>query len=164
MQHLRPLMKGIWNRSASTTLLLGVLFALAFLFNFFWEAFHSVYLYKHHNFMALRYFRMLVYVSSIDALFIGIDYIGVATIFRDLRWVRRSWGPAYVVFVVIGVLTAAAVEIRAVYFLHRWQYGPEMPTIFGIGVSPLVQLGLTGLISAWLVGALFFRRGFFQED
>jgi len=31
--------------------------------------------------------------------------------------------------------------------LGRWKYAAAVPTLFGIGISPLAQLALTGIIS-----------------
>ncbi len=164
MGSLHPPKMPLLVYSAKAILLMGSMFAFAFLLNFFWEAFHSVYLYEHHNFKALRYFRMLVYVALIDALFLMLDYLGVGLLLKDLHWVRiRRFAP-YLLFAAIGLITAYGIEMRAVYFLHRWRYSPAMPLLLGVGVSPLVQLSITGLISAALTHALFYRSGFFSKD
>jgi len=52
--------------------------------------------------------------------------------------------------VVFGVIAAIWIEYRAVFLLDRWGYVAAMPTIFGVGFTPLVQLALTGLVSLWV--------------
>jgi len=52
--------------------------------------------------------------------------------------------------VITGLMLAAAIEYRKVVVLKAWSYTPLMLTIFGIGISPLLQLSITGLVSFWL--------------
>lgn len=49
-----------------------------------------------------------------------------------------------------GVVPAAIIEYRKVFVFKEWSYTPLMPTLFGIGLSPLVQLSVTGLAAFWL--------------
>ena len=43
------------------------------------------------------------------------------------------------VILLIGILVSGIIEYRAVYVLKEWRYGPNMPIILGIGLSPLVH-------------------------
>jgi hypothetical protein len=63
------------------------------------------------------------------------------------------------VVLLTGILVSGLVEYRAVYVLKEWQYGPNMPIILGIGLSPLVQISVTGLLALWLTGRLLYRCG-----
>lgn len=66
------------------------------------------------------------------------------------RW-RRAFWPA---FVVALVAAAAFIELRALA-QGRWSYAGSMPTVLTIGLSPLVQLALTGMLAvliAWRGG------------
>jgi len=80
-----------------------------------------------------------------DALFIG-----AATLLGVLA--RRLWpGGFWPVFLLVLVATAAVIELRALA-AGRWAYAEAMPTVFTVGLSPLVQLGLTGAVAvlvAW---------------
>jgi len=80
-----------------------------------------------------------------DALFIGAAaLLGVLA--------RRLWpGGFWPVFLLVLVATAAVIELRALA-AGRWAYAEAMPTVFTVGLSPLVQLGLTGAVAvlvAW---------------
>lgn len=55
----------------------------------------------------------------------------------------------YFLITTIGV--AAWIEIKGVYILHEWSYLPAMPTVFGLGVSPILQLAITGATAFWLL-------------
>ena len=64
---------------------------------------------------------------------------------------RRAFWPA---FLLALVATAAFIEVRALSE-GRWSYAESMPTVFTVGLSPLVQLALTGTLAvliAWRAG------------
>ncbi len=79
--------------------------------------------------------------------------IAVAALFAVLiaaLW-RRAFWPA---FLVALLATAAFIELRALD-QGRWSYAESMPTVFTMGLSPLVQLALTGTLAvliAWRAG------------
>lgn len=64
---------------------------------------------------------------------------------------RRAFWPAFLLSL---VATAAFIELRALS-QGRWSYAESMPTVFTIGLSPLIQLPLTGTLAvliAWRAG------------
>jgi len=64
------------------------------------------------------------------------------------RLARRAFWP---VFLLALLATAAFIELRALA-QGRWSYAEAMPTVFTMGLSPLVQLALTGTLAvliAW---------------
>jgi len=135
------------------------LFGFSFLLNFLWEALHAVYLYQHHNFDAATYVPMLLYVSSVDSLMILGLYLSVSLIWRDFIWIKSFQKKTVVVFLSLGVAVAFIIEYRAVFYTHRWLYKEAMPTIFGVGLSPLVQLSVTGILAVWLTKEILYGKG-----
>ncbi len=79
--------------------------------------------------------------------------IAAAALFAVLiagLWRRAFWP----VFLLALLATAAFIELRALA-QGRWSYAESMPTVFTMGLSPLVQLALTGMVAvliAWRVG------------
>lgn len=128
---------------------LALIFLFSYLTNFSWEAFHAVYLYAAHNVPADVYVPMLHYVSTID---------GGERFYGSFLWITAIKGKAGTTFFLLGLVIAVIIEYRAVYIYERWSYNPKMPTIFGIGVSPLLQLSITGLFSLWIVGRLIIHK------
>ncbi|MEK7068068.1 MAG: hypothetical protein AAB956_03660 [Patescibacteria group bacterium] len=123
---------------------------MAFVSNFIWESWHASYLYASHTFN-LSFWPLMAYAASVDTLLLlGIFFSGVL-IWRNFWWFRRDAlsGRLYVIFA--GIIVAAIIEYKAVYIFHQWIYSPMMPTIFGLGLSPLLQLALTGLLSKSVV-------------
>ncbi len=127
----------------------ALIFLFSYLMNFSWEAFHAVYLYAEHNVPAEVYVPMLHYVSTMD---------GGERFYGSFLWITTMGRKAGITFFFLGLVIAAIIEYRAVYIYERWSYNPKMPTILGIGISPLIQLSITGLISLWIVVRLISRK------
>lgn len=138
-------------------------FVFSFFLNFLWEALHAVYLYQRHDFDASNYVPMLLYVSSVDSLIILCLYIGVSIIRMNLFWIKTFTKREMSVFAGIGILVAAGIEILSVFYYQRWAYKELMPTVFDIGISPLIQLSITGLISVWLTRKVLYEKGLFRN-
>lgn len=143
--------------------ILFFIFDFSFLFNFFWEALHAVYLYQRHDFGASNYVPMLLYVSSIDCLIVSGLYLGVSVMWLNLFWIKDFMKKQLLVFTFIGVALAAIIEHLSVFHFHRWAYREIMPAVFGIGISPLFQLSITGLIAVWLTRELLYGKGLFRN-
>lgn len=58
-----------------------------------------------------------------------------------------------------GHLLAAVIEYSKVFVTRTWTYNRLMPTIFGLGLSPLLQLSSTGLLALWLSGRVLYEGG-----
>jgi len=135
---------------------LAVIAVVSFLLNYVWETVHEAFLYKEHSFRAEKYIVMMLYVSTVDASVILGVYLGVAALWKDILWLRAmKWQQVFTVCFA-GMAIAAFIEYRSVLVLKEWSYSPLMPTIFGIGVSPLLQLSVTGLLTFWLTRILLF--------
>jgi hypothetical protein len=141
---------------------LSITFGFSFLLNFFWEALHAVFLYKSHDFEASNYIPMLLYVSLVDGLIISGLYLGVGLIWWNLFWIKNFTLMRVLAFSFGGFGVAAIIEYLALFHEQRWAYKVEMPTILGIGISPLIQLSITGLIAVWLTRELLYGKGLFQ--
>lgn len=146
----------------------SVVLATTFLFscgaNFVWESLHAAFLYEDHDFNAKKYVRMVTYVSSIDSLLIAGIYFLIATAWRDLFWLREMSGRQKSAVVIVGMMIAVVIEYRKVFVLKIWEYNQFMPTLFGFGVSPLLQLSITGMLTFWLTRRLLYRKGIYFKE
>lgn len=115
-------------------MILQLLF-IAFALNLVYELCHSV-LYKTCLEMPLKeYVPLMLKASAIDAAWIGTIYL-IA-------------GQNIVLFSVIAIAWAWAWEFFSLK-LGRWEYSVQMPRIFGVGLTPLLQLFITGTASLFL--------------
>ena len=126
--------------------------------NFIWESLHGVFLYEDHDFNAMKYVPMVSYVSFIDGFLILGIYLFVAALWRDAAWIQEMIGKQICTVLIAELLLAAAIEYRKVIVTKAWSYNRHMPTFFGIGLSPLLQLSMTGLWSFWLSGRVPYQR------
>ncbi|MBZ0157045.1 MAG: hypothetical protein K8I29_12645 [Alphaproteobacteria bacterium] len=97
---------------------------------------------------------MVSYVSAVDSALILVIYCIVSCLWRNIFWIRKMSGKQVFTAFMAGVLIAAIIEFRQALVLNVWSYTPLMPTIGGIGISPLFQLGTTGLLAFWLTRRL----------
>lgn len=144
-------------------IVLVVTFVFSFILNFLWESFHAVYLYEKHDIEASLYIPMLVYVSTVDSLIIIGLYMAAGIVWRKILWIKEFTLYQWLLFAASGMLIAGLIEYRAVYLTHRWAYRLDMPTLFGLGLSPLIQLSLTGLLSIWLVKEILYGKGLLRK-
>ena len=104
---------------------------------------------------------MLLYVSSVDSLIVIGLYIGIGAMWMNLFWIKIFMKRQLFVFAGIGALIATIIEILSLFYYHSWVYKKLMPTVFGIGLSPLVQLSITGLLAVWLTRELLYGKGLY---
>jgi len=139
------------------------IFIFSFLINFFWESIHSAFLYSCCNYLADKYVPIMLYASSIDGLLILLMYSFISFLQKDILWLKKLSNQMLYVFFLSGIIIASIIEYDAIFLRQKWVYSELMPTIFGLGLSPLLQLSLTGLLVIWLVHRLFYRKGFYTS-
>ena len=140
------------NNSFRPFFLLCSLFIVAFLLNFFWESLHALFLYTCCTSLLAFDFVKLIFIASLgDGMYIVLMYLLVALFFKSLYWIFNLKKNNLFIFSLLGILLAIFIEIKGVYFLEKWSYSSLMPTLFGLGLSPLIELTLTGLLTLFVV-------------
>jgi len=69
---------------------------------------------------------------------------GVALLaLRLLQWCRRLASGIALYLTAVGIATAVGVIVERIGFdLGIWRYGPQMPTLIGVGLLPILQLAI----------------------
>ena len=122
---------------------LTFIFVFSFALNFLWENLQFL-LYASNNIGINNYFLLMLYASFVDAVIVLAIFLFLSLINKSINWklnVRNI-----LLFSIILIVISALIEINALK-TGRWTYSSLMPTVFGIGLSPLIQLAVTGLIS-----------------
>lgn len=116
------------------------IFGVSLALNLAWEHLHAP-LYAGYQGGSITEFILLraslgdaVIITLGALLFLYVPYV------KNRRWL--VWP--------LGLGMAAAIELFALH-TGRWAYGPYMPLVFGIGLTPLLQLAATGWMTLWLV-------------
>ena len=135
-----------------------VVLVLAFLLNFVWESVHAVLFYEAHATFAASFFtRMVLYASFIDALLIFGIFCAGCFLFKGDCWLEHYGSKEFMFTAVVGIIIAAIIEIKAI-FLEQWQYTALMPTFLGVGLSPVLQLAITGALSMFITSKFFYSK------
>ncbi len=86
-----------------------------------------------------RVVRYVAHCVAGDVLIAAIVFLVAAFAFRDLDWpVHRPWR-AGALAIALGLGFTAWSEWYNVYVLGAWAYRAAMPTLAGIGLTPLLQ-------------------------
>lgn len=88
----------------------------------------------------------LITASFSDVFWVFIIFFFVFLINRGMEWIKNPTKKDYFLIVVFGLVIAILIETINLN-LGRWAYKDLMPTLFGIGISPLLQLATTGVLS-----------------
>ena len=95
----------------------------------------------------------LIWAGFVDLVLVSFIF-GTNSFFRgSLDWIKKPKIGDYFVIVVLGMLIAIFIEVYSISN-GRWVYTDSMPVVFGIGLSPLIQLFTTGIFSLWIFGAV----------
>jgi hypothetical protein len=139
--------------SAVTTI-----FIISLVLNYMWESLHEAFFYEVFKCDAELYILMILKAASIDACIILGIYLGVAVLWRNTLWFLSMKKSQVCTVLTAGIIIATIIEYRGALVLKEWSYVPAMPTIFGIGLTPLIQLSVTGLLSLWLAKRFLYQR------
>ena len=95
----------------------------------------------------------LILASFTDTLIILGIFLIISTKNKNTSWIKKPKKIDYFLITILGLITSTMIEIINLN-LGRWDYTKLMPTIFGIGISPLIQLVATAIISLVLIRIL----------
>lgn len=96
----------------------------------------------------------LIIASFTDVILVGIIFVVNSLIRGSFVWMEKVHLRDLLFIVFVGVIFAALIERHALN-TGRWAYTSSMPLIYGIGVSPLIQLFSSALLSLIFVNILF---------
>ena len=80
----------------------------------------------------------LIIASFTDVLLIFFIFAIVSLYRKNLTWIEKPKKLDYGIIVFLGILIASSIEVYSTTN-NRWAYTDAMPTILGIGLSPLLQ-------------------------
>lgn len=120
---------------------------VALLLNIIWEFSHFQ-LYNDLSGISKNFH--LIQASFIDALIILIIFTLISIKNKTINWINKPSKLDYIIIIILGLIVAISIETWALS-IGRWTYKNIMPTIFNIGISPLIQIFTTALISLYII-------------
>ena len=116
---------------------------IALILNIIWEFLHN---FLYVDLSGIPKYSHLIIAFFADMLIIFGIFAIVSLKNKNLNWIKNPSKFDYLMVVFLGLIIAIFIEMINLN-LGRWEYTAAMPTLFGIGISPLIQLALTGIIS-----------------
>jgi hypothetical protein len=124
------------------------IFFFSFLLNVVWELGHSLLYTTCHKCTIIEYRNLMLGQSLKDGFWIIIFYGFTVIIFNNLNILNNPW--QLFAFVVLGLLFSF-IDEKVSLKLKRWEYTKAMPTLFGAGLTPLLEIAVTGIIAFYIV-------------
>ena len=116
----------------------------ALILNLIWEFSHYSLYYDYSSIIGIPH---LFLAGFGDLFLIGFIFFIISAKRNSIKWVKKPVISDYGFLMVAGFLISIIIEIINIKFLGRWAYKPQMPVIFGIGLSPMLQLTITSIMS-----------------
>lgn len=91
---------------------------------------------------------LLIKMSIKDSLFIILFYLITVWIFGAEDFLNNQAAIAF--FMALG-LGFSFIDETVSLRLKRWEYAPIMPTVLGVGITPLLEIAVTGLATLFIV-------------
>lgn len=93
-----------------------------------------------------KYVYLIIKGAVFDGFWISLIYSITYITFKNINIFNNYLQLS--LFLIIALLFAYAWEIYAIKN-KRWEYTSKMPLILNIGLTPLIQLALTGIIAIY---------------
>jgi len=123
------------------------LIIIVLILNLIWEFSHS---FLYIDMSGIPKNIHLILASFTDVIIIAFIFLIVSLKNKNIRWIEKPNTIDYVIIIILSLIISAFIELGALS-TGRWDYTKLMPTVFGIGLSPLIQLAVTSIISLIII-------------
>ena len=120
-----------------------LLILLSLILNIIWEFAHSS---LYIDMSGIPPVQHLLLASFTDAFILLVIFALISLMHKSVKWISLPSKLDYLIIFALTISTALIIEIINLN-LGRWTYTSAMPTVFGVGISPLFQLATTGILS-----------------
>lgn len=124
-----------------------LLATILLILNLIWEFSHYP---LYYDYSAVTGNTHLIIAGISDVFWIFLVFFFISLTNKNTKWIDNIKKSDYLFVIVFGLIVAVLIEIINVYFLKRWEYKESMPVLFGIGLSPLIQLSVTAITGLWI--------------
>ena len=124
--------------------LLSQIFLISFFLNLLWEVIHSQLYDTCLNLPLKKYIPLIVIASIKDGFWISFFFIISVYLFDDINILTNYLQLSFFVFL---ALSFSFIDEKISIKRKRWKYSKQMPKIFGVGLTPLIELAVTGILT-----------------
>ena len=125
-----------------------LVFFVGFATNLIWENLQAPLYQGYEGF--ITHFLSCLAASSIDGVVIVAFYLIIGLLRKNVLWLVEIRAKDIFILVILGTATAFAFEKWAVSG-EWWDYNHNMPIIFGVGLTPMIQLPVLSVLTVYLV-------------
>ena len=130
---------------------------LTVLLHFIWEMWQSRFFASMADMPLLRHSLVCLLASLGDLLIAAVAYAATILLLHRSWPLRPHWqGPA-ALWMTISIACGVAIE-RWALASGRWTYAESMPTLWGVGLLPLIQWIIVPTATLLILRAVFVRR------
>jgi hypothetical protein len=123
---------------------------IAFILNLIWEFCH----YRlYFDMTGIPQVPHIILASFVDVILISLIFIVVSFKNKKPNWIICPKEKDYFFVILSGLVIAFFWELINLQ-LGRWTYKFTMPLFFGVGLSPLLQLAITSVLSLCVYNCL----------
>lgn len=142
------------------TFLIFPILVISFFLNLFWEVSHSL-LYdwsKAPLQNSVNFFIPKILIATLgDVFYIFIILLIISLFRKGFNWVIYPKRADYIVLITLSLIAAVFAEVKAEFF-GLWHYNSYMPLIFGIGLTPLIQLAITSFLAVFIASRFICKN------
>lgn len=124
--------------------LISNIFLISFLINLLWEVIHSQLYDTCLNLPLEKYIPLIVIASIKDGFWISLFFLISVYMFKDINILTNYLQLSLFVFL---ALSFSFIDEKISITRKRWKYSKQMPKIFGVGLTPLIELAVTGILA-----------------
>lgn len=124
------------------------IFIIVFFLNFVWEFWHCGLYNEIHKMSLKEVTHLLTKMSLKDGFWVTLFYAITVFIFGNVNIFENYTQLA--LFIILS-FSFSFIDEKVSLKLGRWSYTKQMPTILGVGVTPLLEVAVTGVMALALV-------------
>jgi hypothetical protein len=91
-----------------------------------------------------NFIPLIVGASLKDGFWISLFFLISVYIFGNITILNNK--PQLLLFVILALLFSF-IDEKISLKIKRWEYSKQMPKIFGVGITPLLELAVTGILT-----------------
>ncbi len=120
------------------------IFLISFLINLLWEIIHSQLYITCLKLPLKKYIPLIVRASLKDGLWISLFFLISVIALGSVNILANTYQLFLFIFL---ALIFSFIDEKVSLKMKRWEYSKQMPKIFGVGITPLLELAITGILT-----------------
>ena len=146
------------------TLTFAIVFALGFLLNFVWEAVFIGVSAEGASIRADVLVKGVTQTSLTNAFIIIILYFVIVLFVRNVLWIKEINMRHTAGYTFLAIVSAAIIHYKEPFLLLSDESPAEaLNLVIGIGIFPIVQLAVTGMIALVVTQHMLHLEGIFYK-